>query len=62
MTCRRILDRFLELFPNYKDEIFSYKKNLTDLNSDSIVITLKDTRRIIFTATKNSDCLQIMHY
>ena len=59
MTCQKIFERFLELFPNYKDDVDSYKSNKVE--KDSIVITLKNRRRIIFTATKNSDCLNILH-
>ena len=59
MNCQQILNRFLELFPNYKEEVDMFKKN--QIEKDSIVITLKNHRRLIFTATKNSDCLIIFH-
>ena len=59
MNCQQILNRFLELFPKYKDEVDSFKANKVE--KDSIVITLKSRKRLVFTATKNSDCLVIFH-
>lgn len=59
MTCQKIFERFLELFPNYEKDVDFYKSNKVE--KDSIVITLKNRRRLIFTATKNSDSLSILH-
>ena len=59
MTCRAIYDRFLELFPWYKDLVESYKANKVEKNS--IVIRLKDHRALIFSADKNKDSLSVMH-
>lgn len=59
MTCQKIFERFLELFPDYEKDVDFYKSNKVE--KDSIVITLKNRRRLIFTATKNSDCLSILH-
>lgn len=59
MTCQKIFERFVKLFPNYESDVDSYKAN--KIEKDSIVITLKSRRRFIFTATKNSDMLIIFH-
>lgn len=59
MTCQRLFERFIWLFPQYKDDVDSYKSNKVE--KDSIVITTKGRRRLIFTATSNSDMLNILH-
>lgn len=59
MTCQKLFERFVELFPSYQSDVDSYKANKVE--KDSIVITLKNRRRFIFTATRNSDMLTIFH-
>lgn len=59
MSCRQIFDRFIQLFPWYKDIVESYKLNKVD--RDSIVIRLKDHRTLIFKATSNLDSLSVLH-
>ena len=59
MTCQRVFERFLELFPNYKDDVSTFKANQMEKNS--IVVTLKSRKRLVFTATPNSDSLSILH-
>lgn len=59
MTCGQLFDRFLKLFPQYKELVDNYKSNRVE--KDSIVITLKDRRRLIFTANKNKDSLSVFH-
>ena len=59
MTYQKIFERFIELFPNYISEVDKYKVNRMEKNS--IVIYLKSHRKLIFTADKNIDSLQVFH-
>lgn len=59
MTSHRLYERFSFLFPQLVSEVIQYKDNRMEKNS--IVITCKGGKRLVFTADTNKDSLVILH-